>query len=80
MFKPSTFVFALTLTMTAPSMAQPKPTTGQLEYAFDDDQVDGTLLGPVGDIHTGRRRRTPPSLIELRTDFIPELAKTVDDL
>lgn len=49
-------------------------------YAFDDDEVEGSLVQPDTDLITGRRKATHESLVRPRTTFQPEMLKSVESL
>lgn len=49
-------------------------------YDYDDDMVEGDLARPDGDPVFGDPTARHASLIEIRTDFLAELAKTLEDL
>lgn len=49
-------------------------------FDFEDDFVEGELRRPDGELIVGTNRAKHKSLIELRTNFIPEMMKTLDDL
>jgi hypothetical protein len=48
--------------------------------SFEDDQVDGSRLGPDGELLLLPRQARHPSLIELRADLLPELTKSLEEL
>lgn len=56
---------------------QPVQTT---EYNFDDDIVEGDLVRPDGELALARKKGRQSSLIRVRTNFVPELLKSVEDL
>ena len=47
---------------------------------FGDDLVDGSVVGPDGEIIRTVPQVVEPSLIELRRQFVPEMLKTLEDL
>jgi hypothetical protein len=49
-------------------------------YDFDGDDVEGNLVRPDGESITGERRGKTSSLINIRSDFIPEMLKSVETL
>lgn len=49
-------------------------------YNYDDDLVEGDLARPDGDPVFGDPTAKHASLIEIRTDFIAEIAKSLEDL
>lgn len=76
---------ALLLAATTPLWAQPAPKPAQAppptqRYDFDDDRVDGELVQPDEAAVDGRSRARHESLIRLRSDFVPELMGSADEL
>lgn len=49
-------------------------------YDFDGDDVEGNLVKPDGTNITGDQRGKTSSLINIRSDFIPEMLKSVESL
>lgn len=49
-------------------------------YDFEDDIVEGQLVKPEGDYLDSRQKRKQSSLIKVRTDFVPEMLKSAEDL
>jgi hypothetical protein len=49
-------------------------------YAFDDHLVGGDGVAPDGEVLRVRPRKDRESLVRVRTDFLRELFKTVEDL
>jgi hypothetical protein len=49
-------------------------------YNFDDDMVEGALVKPDGLRIQGEQHGKTSSLIKIRSDFIPEMIKSVEDL
>jgi hypothetical protein len=49
-------------------------------YDFEDDQVEGDLQRPDGFLVMSIPKAKEKSLIELRTSFIPEIIKSLEDL
>ena len=47
---------------------------------FGEDLVEGSVLGPDGEIIRMIPRVEEPSLIEIRQQFVPEMLKTLEDL
>lgn len=47
---------------------------------FTDVTVDGELTKPEGSYVLNKKRTRFDSLIKVRSDFVPELQKSVDDL
>lgn len=56
---------------------QVKKTT---RYDFAGDDVTGNLVKPDGSNIQGEQHGKTSSLINIRSDFIPEMLKTVEDL
>ena len=50
------------------------------EYSFDDDVVTGDLVRPDGELTTVRKSGRTKSLIRVRTDFVREMLKSVENL
>lgn len=72
------FVFSVVLhAATGSAQQREAPDT---EYAFDDDMVQGTTLGPDVEVLQTRRRGARDSLIRARENFVHELLKSVEDL
>lgn len=49
-------------------------------YDFEDDLVEGALVKPDGALVGGELHGKTSSLIKIRSDFIPEMIKSVEDL
>jgi len=49
-------------------------------FDFEDDQVEGAIQRPDGELINATRRATHESLIEIRRNFIPEIMKSLEDL
>ena len=49
-------------------------------FDFEDDFVEGELRRPDGELIVSTNKAKHKSLIELRTNFIPEMMKTLEDL
>ena len=47
---------------------------------FGEDLVEGSILGPDGEIVRMIPPVEEPSLIEIRRHFVPEMLKTLEDL
>lgn len=47
---------------------------------FGEDLVEGSVLGPDGEILRIVPPVEQPSLIEIRRHFLPEMLKTLEDL
>ena len=61
----------------APSTDAPPPPQRMI---FGEDLVEGSVLGPDGEIVRMIPHVEEPSLIELRRHFLPEMLKTLEDL
>jgi hypothetical protein len=53
---------------------------GPTHYDFEDDQVEGDIQRPDGDLISSVKKAKQPSLIEIRKNFIPEILKMIEDL
>jgi hypothetical protein len=60
--------------------AEPSVPPPVLEYGFDDELVPGDLVRPNGEVVQVRRRNVRVSLVEVRSSYLPELLKSVEDL
>lgn len=49
-------------------------------YDFEDDNVEGDLQRPDGELVDAVQKAQHDSLIEIRKDFIPEILKSLEDL
>lgn len=49
-------------------------------YDFDDDNVEGDLQRPDGELVDSLKKTQHSSLIEIRKDFIPEMLKSLEDV
>lgn len=49
-------------------------------YDFSGDDVSGNLVKPSGSNIQGNKHGKTSSLIDIRSDFVPEMLKTVEDL
>jgi hypothetical protein len=49
-------------------------------YDFEGDDVTGSLVKPDGENITGQTHGKTSSLIKIRSDFIPEMLESVEDL
>ena len=63
-----------------PAPAPPAGEAGTTTYDFEDDLVQGDLVRPDGELLNVRRRGRRSTLIQIRTHFIPEMLKSVEDL
>jgi len=64
-----------------PSRSRPAPAPAPVQhYEFDDDQVDGEMQNPDHILVEVDRKARHPSLIEIPRDFVPAVAKSVEDL
>ena len=79
-----------TLTITAMLVAMPVTLSAQdrsgvryedtTTYDFENDYVEGQLVRPDGDLISGQRHGKQSDLIRIRTDFIPEMVQSVENL
>ena len=84
------FVVALVVAAAGPADAQPKgATTGDKGndkgskvkvYDFSGDTIEGDLIRPEGTTVDARDFAKHASLIRIRTNFIPEIIKSAEDL
>ena len=58
----------------------PDPEPPPQRMVFGEEIVEGSLLGPDGEIVRSMPRVEHSSLIELRREFVPEMLKTLEDL
>ena len=49
-------------------------------YSFEGDDVTGSLVKPDGENITGRTHGKTSNLIKIRSDFIPEMLESVEQL
>lgn len=49
-------------------------------YDFEDDNVEGNLQRPDGELVNSINKAQHESLIEIRKDFIPEMLKSLEDI
>ncbi len=49
-------------------------------YDFEDDNVEGDLQRPDGELVNSVNKAQHASLIEIRKDFIPEMLKSLEDI
>ena len=49
-------------------------------YDFEDDNVEGDLQRPDGELVNAINKAKHTSLIEIRKDFIPEMLKSLEDI
>jgi hypothetical protein len=56
------------------------PGVKRKEYSFDADQIEGELVRPTGEFSSARNFAEHGSLIRIRTDFVPEIVKSAEDL
>jgi hypothetical protein len=49
-------------------------------YDFEDDNVEGDLQRPDGELVNAMNKAKHSSLIEIRKDFIPEMLKSLEDI
>ncbi len=49
-------------------------------YDFEDDNVEGDLQRPDGELVNSINKAQHESLIEIRKDFIPEMLKSLEDI
>lgn len=73
---------ALLGALSAPALvhAEATPTPAPVTYGFDDELVKGDLVRPDAETLLARKRGTRASLIEVRSSYLNELLKSVEDL
>jgi hypothetical protein len=83
---------AISLMTSSLAVAQAKPPGGETTsedgatykaktvYDFDDDNVEGDLQRPDGELINSLNNVKHDSLIEIRKDFIPEMLKSLEDM
>ena len=75
-----TTILMLALAFAAPAAAQ-NDNADVTEHTFDDaSEVEGGRHTPYADLFQVRRKLPRRSLIRPRTQFIPELMKSVEDM
>ena len=67
----------------ASTLAEPPDATeadihNVVSYEFGDEQVQGDLVAPIGEILTVRAKRLKQSLIRARGSFIDKLVRSVE--
>ncbi|MFT3921304.1 MAG: hypothetical protein QM778_02090 [Myxococcales bacterium] len=75
-------VIALCIVGTLAGLARAEPIHAPkpVEYGFDDELVSGDLVRSDSEFIPVRRRSVRASLVEVRTSYVPELLKSVEDL
>jgi hypothetical protein len=85
-------VIALLIPTLAAAQDMPQPEVGRAQqggdveyqketvYDFEGDDVTGNLIKPDGENITGQTHGKTSSLIKIRSDFIPEMLESVEDL
>ncbi len=70
------------LIVPAMAVAQSEDNGGADEtvYTFGDEDIPGTTLGPAGTQVTSTVGSDGTSLINVRSDFVPEMLQSVDSL
>ena len=71
-------LLSLPLSASAQPNAAPTPTTQ--EFTFTDQLVQSSLVRPDQPTVRVRRPHAGPSLLRLRTHFVPEMLKSVERL
>ncbi len=64
----------------SPAFAQDEPSKSVTEYDYEDDVVTGKIKKPSDELVTGERGPKAGSLVTPRTNFVPELIKSVEQL
>ena len=72
----------LSLTGVGVALAQEDNATykSKTVYDFEDDNVEGDLQRPDGELVNSINKAQHESLIEIRKDFIPEMLKSLEDI
>ena len=70
---------------TTPDTATSASNAAQIDGAvkrfdFEDDQVEGDIRRPDGELVTSIPEASQTSLIEIRRDFVPEIIKSLEDV
>ena len=77
-------IVALSLTGVGTAFAQEAGDNAQYKsktvYDFEDDNVEGDLQRPDGELVNSINKAQHESLIEIRKDFIPEMLKSLEDI
>jgi hypothetical protein len=68
------------LAFAIPAHAQDGGLGSMTEYNFDDDLVTGDLVRPDGELIGARKKAKVNTLIRVRSNFIPEMLKSVENL
>jgi hypothetical protein len=53
---------------------------GPVHYDFEDDQVEGDIQRPDGELISSIPKAKEESLIEIRKNFVPEMMKIIEDI
>lgn len=59
---------------------QSAPGAAVQHYDFEDDQVEGDIQRPDGELISSIPKASEQSLIEIRRNFVPEIVKMIEDL
>ena len=88
--KPNTTIaarFALALALVAPAAVAAdhddngkEPWVPVKHLEFSDDDIEGGVLGPEGELLQSINKAEHDSLIEIRQGFEPEIVKMLEDL
>jgi hypothetical protein len=76
------FVLALigSLAFAGAATAQNSQTGPVADYVMETANIEGTLIGPDGEIYGRLPPRPMPSLLRIRTTFVPEVYKSAENL
>jgi hypothetical protein len=68
--------------MTGATSGEPaaSPPSATQRFDFEDDQVEGDLQRPDGELISSIEKAKEESLIEIRENFVPEILKMIEDL
>jgi hypothetical protein len=74
--------FALILATQVSALAKKPPHSAEPKaqyFDFDDDKVEAGANLPAGELLSARKQSEFPSLIRVRTTFVPELIASADE-
>ena len=62
------------------ALADDRFENGVTEYEMDKENVNGEIVGPLGDVLTGGRKIKDHSLIKVRSNFVKQILMSVEDI
>ena len=68
------------LSAVTPALAQDVTYKKETKYDFDDDNVEGDIVKPDGEMINSTGKAKHSSLIKVRQHFIPEMLKSAEDI